>query len=641
MKGARTSRDVGCPGAKAEEPGRGAPAVFLGWLALGMAGQAAFLVAVDAGKKLHFQHARPLSHAWILAFVALGAAIVAAGVRHARLEWPWGGIRLFAVLAGMAATAATVSRAPGEWVVETVFNLAVQLAALGAFVLAARAAPERLVAAVGRGVTGAGGRIPLAAALLTVAAAAALSVGVYERQPHVQDEVAYLHQARMFAAGRVSMPAPPVPQAFEYFLLDVDRDHAAAAVPPGFAALLAPVVRSNLAWLVNPLFGGLNVWLLYLVLRRFYAPPVPALGSLLLAASPWHLFLAMSFMNHTTVLTAVLLAVLGLMRGSAVGAAGAGVALGWISLSRPLDFMVFAALLCAWVVRRRKLWPALLSAGAVAALVLPYNQAVTGNAFSFPLSRYMDRIFGPGRNSIGFGANRGLPWPLDPFPGHGPADVVVNTQMNASGLNAELFGWASGSLVFLLALAVTRTWNVVDRWMAAFAAATVAMYSLYWFNGGPDFGPRYWFPMLAPCAVLTARGVVAMRARFGDRVLVLAALLASSAWATFVPWRAADKYRGYLGMTSALRELAERERFGRSLVVVRGPEFPDYAAVAWLNEADWGGDGPVYARETGPEITQKLRAAYPDRALWVVEGPSLTGNGYRVVHRPGFVKGAE
>ncbi len=46
------------------------------------------------------------------------------------------------------------------------------------------------------------------------------------------------------------------------------------------------------------------------------------------------------------------------------------------------------------------------------------------------------------------------------------------------------------------------------------------------------------------------------------------------------------------------------------------------------------GAGPVYARDAGPGIVDQLRAADPDRPVGVVDGPSLTGAGYRIVQRP-------
>ena len=46
-----------------------------------------------------------------------------------------------------------------------------------------------------------------------------------------------------------------------------------------------------------------------------------------------------------------------------------------------------------------------------------------------------------------------------------------------------------------------------DRLMLAVIAATLGAFSFYWYSGGPDFGARYWYLILVPCIVLTARGI--------------------------------------------------------------------------------------------------------------------------------------
>ena len=65
-----------------------------------------------------------------------------------------------------------------------------------------------------------------------------------------------------------------------------------------------------------------------------------------------------------------------------------------------------------------------------------------GSALVFPAERYFDRTYGPGRYEIGFGPEKGLGWSgLDPYPGHGAIDVVVNSVLNGFMINVDLFGW--------------------------------------------------------------------------------------------------------------------------------------------------------------------------------------------------------
>ena len=112
---------------------------------------------------------------------------------------------------------------------------------------------------------------------------ALLSVLVYERHPHLQDEVAYVLQARYFAAGSLAMPTPPIPAAFELYLFDLNSRGWFSVVPVGWPLVLAVGEYLGAAWLVNPTLCGINVWLFHLVVRRLYDRRTARLGSLLLA----------------------------------------------------------------------------------------------------------------------------------------------------------------------------------------------------------------------------------------------------------------------------------------------------------------------------------------------------------------------
>ena len=114
----------------------------------------------------------------------------------------------------------------------------------------------------------------------------------------------------------------------------------------------------------------------------------------------------------------------------------------------------------------------------------------------------------------------------------------------------------------------------------------------------------------------------------------LLAGLTLSAAVCFMPWRAVDKYHEYRNMRPDIPRIADREELGAALVLVRGSR-TDYAGAAVYNPLDLSAAEAVYAWDRGPEVRQALFAAYPDRPVWVIEGPALTGDGYRVAQRPG------
>ena len=57
-------------------------------------------------------------------------------------------------------------------------------------------------------------RLALMFSLLAVAAAYLVAERVFERMPHIEDEIAYVWQAQAIAGGRLTVPTPAHPQSF-------------------------------------------------------------------------------------------------------------------------------------------------------------------------------------------------------------------------------------------------------------------------------------------------------------------------------------------------------------------------------------------------------------------------------------------
>jgi hypothetical protein len=580
-------------------------------------------------------------------------------------RWP-----LALVGAGFVLTSATLSKSVSDYAGELLLASLVQLVHLGNVLLVARSLTERHLGTIG-GLTarwlGAPGdeqsdegrdRFAWIPALWVTAVAALLVVGSYQRHPHVPDEVVYLLQANYFANGRLTLPLPPVPAAFNVDLMMYEAARWYSPVPPAWPAILAIGALVGLPWLVNPVLGGVNVLLAYRLLLGLYPRRTARLAVLLFAASPWNLFMAMNYMTHTAALTCALAAAVAVarlrrdprIRWAVLG----GVFLGLVGLIRPLEGVVMAALLGLWSLgargRRIRLAPSAaltLAAVATATIVLPYNRHLTGSARVFPINAYLDATYGPGRNDLGFGSNRGFGWPgLDPLPGHGAPDVAINANLNLFQINIELLGWATGSLlVLLLWLALSRK-SGADRLMAVSIVAVAGIHSFYYFSGGPDFGARYWYLVIIPCVALAARGIEELERRAesgapggGRRVLAASAALTAGALLVFVPWRAMDKYHHYRGMRPDIRELPFRYPLGNALVLIKGKRHPDYASAMVYNPVDFRRALPIYAWDRGGDLRRRLVGAYPGRTYWIVDGPTLTGRGYEVVAGP--LSGAE
>jgi hypothetical protein len=407
------------------------------WFALALVGQAAALQMIDAGTRLHYQHYRPLGwlaahRPWLLVLAGFQTAAVVAGWRG-RWGPAWRWLRRnfrWWQLGGVAA----------------VFALT-------------------------------------AAALWVMVAAALLSWFSYERHPHIPDEVVCLLHARYFAAGKLALPPPPVPAAFEIDQMYLEPARWFCPVPPGWPAALALGVLAGAPWLVNPILAGINTLLAFLLLDRLYGRSTARWALLLLAASPWHVFMAMNFMTHTASFTFALIAanaaVLATKARAVFWTILSGLAVGGAVLVRPLEGFTLGcvlalALLAGQTSARRKL-ALLVAYGAGGAVLgiphLYYNQHLTGDPLKFPIMAYFDKYYGPDSNALGFGPNRGVGWAIDPNPGHSVFDALVNANLNAFSMNIELFGWGAGSLVLAALFLFAGRLRRLDWWMLAVCAA--------------------------------------------------------------------------------------------------------------------------------------------------------------------------
>ena len=645
------------------------------WAALVVMGQAAALVLVNAGPLVGYQHFPGLSEAvrerpaaLMVTFVVLAAA-AAGAMRHraaigrAFHARPWRAAA-FVALAAASLLAAAPSASAGVYGRELLFAALLQLALAVCVGLAGMTLPtahvRRLDGWLTRSLQPATGsprldRYSWTLATFVAVVALVLCLTSYQAIPHVPDEIVYLIQARYLAAGDLWLPPPPVPAAFDTFLMEVSGDRWFGVFPPGWPLVLAAGVRLGIPFAVNPVLGGACILLTYLLVQELSDRGTARMTVFLLAVSPWHLFLSMSFMSHALSLALALVVALGTVRAVRTGgwlpALTAGLSLGILGMSRPLEGVALGMLagipLLVAAIRHRRgvaLIGGTIGMAITGGLGLVYNRVITGSPWIFPAERLFDREYGPGRYGIGFGPEKGVGWTgLDPFPGHGPVDVIVNAVLNGFMVNIELFGWATGAVGIVVLGALSRK-RPVERLMLIAAATIVALHAAYWFSGGPDFGARYWFLIIVPCTVLAVRGLVMLEhegsAIPGARTAAAAGFLCVVALTLFVPWRAVDKYYQYRGIRADPMRMAGQPTYRNGLILITGERHQDWGAAANANDIALGkSPAPVFAWDRDPATRQALLLAYPDRPVWLVDGPSVTGNGYRV--RRGPVSSAE
>lgn len=644
------------------------------WFATLLIGNSASLQMVNAGRLIHYQnfssldelvHRDPIS----LVLVCVQALAIVIGLvsrRQIIKGWLTNSFRIwqlvtmfvFLVLAGAAVTPSV-----SIYTRSLLLSAAVQVIGLGNLILLTLSVPseglvwlsEKTRLLIGQQSDFRASRIDrfaLVAAIWVVLLSGAFSYLVYQAHPHVPDEAQYIFQANYMAAGQLTVTPPLVPEAFGMYMVPYKGERWYGIFPPAWPAILALGTIAGANWIVNPLIGGICVILAYLLFQELYSLRFARIAIALLCCSPWFIFLGMSYMSHMLGLACALGSAVLLLRGirskSVFAFLGAGGLAGIQSMIRPLDAVILAILSGSWVLIISVGWGQRLKAGlsltlgaiVTAATWLPYNMAVTGNALLMPSDAYYSTYFWPRVMSLGFGSDRGFGWGLDALPGHSAVEALINIALNVFSLNTELFGWGFGSLLFVAIALISGPRRRSDLWAIVLIAVFVGGYSLFWYHGGPEFGARYWFICIIPLVALTVRGIEWVSTLVGDknrangyldkRVIFAIGILGIFSLISYMPWRASDKYYRFLEMQPAISQLAKNFNFGKSLVLIRGNEHPDYQS-AWIyNPLNFDGESPIYAFDKSSEIREELLRSYADRKVWIVAGPSLSNGEYEI-----------
>lgn len=460
------------------------------------------------------------------------------------------------------------------------------------------------------------------------------------------DDTHYRFQARYLSHGMITLPLPPRPEAFDYYMLTSYGSKWFATTFPGWPLALALAEPTGLQWLLNPALAAISILLLHRFVTGFTDRGTANLAAFLLAVSPWYLSMSATQLLHTFTYALILGAWVLLMaareRPSAVLGLLAGLLMGWLFLTRPLEGVMIGGLTGLWTLtflRDRRQWRTVLfyALGCIilGAAIFPYDSYLTGAPLRVPMNAYLDRIWGPGANGFGFGPNRGpaTRWGvIDVFPGHSPLEALINTHQNFQELQVSFLGWGGASLMFVLIQMIWGKWTRLTAAMALICGLTAALYALYWFVGAFFAGPRYWFLMIVPLVIFTALGILTTARLFArafpdglaaERLGVGIAFLGLVSVAVFESWLAFNRFPDFGGFHADYYRMARQEAFRDSVIFIRsdeGPNGTEYGSAFWLNDFSAGAHSPIFARDLGPESDRAVAAAWPGRKIFIVDG---------------------
>lgn len=338
--------------------------------------------------------------------------------------------------------------------------------------------------------------------LIFFAFAASISVSrnVFENVPHLEDEVAYLFQAKIFARGQFTVPIEHPKSAFwQPFVIDHENGQRFSKYPPGWSMLLAMGVMLGFPAVVNAVLAALTVVMTYRLGREAFNRETGVTAAALVAFSPMALLLNATLMAHTAALFCATLFMWSYVRMTSsqgrhplIWGAVAGSALGFMTATRPLSAVAVALPFIVWsgiaVVRaassvpmqstgpsrtdriRRTLLPlvmlsifALLAAG----LVPLYNAATTGDA----RANLYTLVPGWDYDRVGFGPDIGRN-------GHTLTKGVQFARFDLSLTAADLFGWQLSGWTDMLTAwvnGVAPTGMVADSYWPAMGLSWVLL----------------------------------------------------------------------------------------------------------------------------------------------------------------------
>jgi hypothetical protein len=359
-------------------------------------------------------------------------------------------------------------------------------------------------------------------AIVGIFASALVTQRIFEAVPHIEDEIAYVWQAKALLDGHLTLSSPPNPRSFLVpFIIDYHGERF-GKYPPGWPAVLALAIGVGARSWINPLLAGLAVWLTYGLGKKIFSEWVGLLAAGLTIASPFFLMNTGSLLSHPFGLVMSELFALGWLgsfwesnKDTTIKTSGkpgkqwwyailSSSALGVLILTRPFTALAVALpfgihgiyiLIRGNIKVRLRLLLFSIIAILFVGLYFLWQYILTGNALLNPYTLWWayDRIgFGPGHGRGATGHTLSLAW--------------LNARNSLESGSYDLFGWAGYSWVFLPFGMWAARRNPKGWLIGSAAVSLVLLYMAYWI-GATLFGPRYYFEGLYSVTLFSAAGI--------------------------------------------------------------------------------------------------------------------------------------
>jgi len=479
-------------------------------------------------------------------------------------------------------------------------------------------------------------KLPLAMLVFVCALSvfAFIACAGFDKIPHITDEAAYLFQARIYAGGHLWAPPPPLTGFFDHYHLMTEGQRWFSKYPPLFSLILALGVLTGVPWMINPLLGAMLAVTVFLIAQRFFSVRTALIASVLLIASPLHMFMSATMMAHT--LTALCLwqmiyhSLAGMQSGTPWRFAAAGAFWAAAFMTRPFTAAVVllpvgigAAVHWRGALTRKAAGRMLAAAmaGAYPILVLFACWSVLYCSESGrPMIPYISYH---ASDSLGFGAGKGAGWLMTWGSwGHTPAKALRSICVFLDNTMQYLQGWPLRMSLVFMPLAF---WGKAPhkRLMVFFLGvflSLVAGHAFYWATEHLGYGARYWYAGMPGITLLSAIGLEALISQSGkpgnENRFTLSALFPLLAAGGFLLWNAfvylPPKFieaHTYGGISARLGDQVAAAGLTQAVIFVK-TENSLYNDGFHLNDP-FLRKGPYFVNDLGPRNDELMRL-YPD-----------------------------
>lgn len=499
----------------------------------------------------------------------------------------------------------------------------------------------------------------LAMTLVMVAFGATLLVSrtVFERLPHLEDELAYVYQAQVFARGNIVLQSPdPHNPYWKPFVVNYSGNRF-SKYTPGWSLLLAPGVLMGFTPIINALFSALAIALTYRMSEEVFNADTGVIAALLMTFSPMFLLLGGSLMGHTAALACAMWFVysywrLEQKRRVLWWGLAAGFGLGLLTVNRPLTgiaistpFVIYSGMRLGWVLIRQRalfwktLYPLLALGGVtiiIGMLIPVYRFVATSNPFlnTYTLVWEYDKVgFGPDHGRIGHTWKMGWDtalddltltaadmygWQLEPFSLQ-QRDHLLRASSAYPGTGISYVLLPLGLIVGLL-FSRQRRWTLL---LAIIPLSIIIFQMAYWI-GSQRYSTRYYFEGLAAATILSAilPGWIAhQRGRWVTYLVFVGITVVSMNRYTI---ERLSILHGFNGVTQArvAEVMTQRETVKPTLVILTGNDMTWRAngTLMALTNAHLDSD-IILARDRGDQrYRERILAQFPDREVIDMRG---------------------